>query len=315
MREFGPSERPWRDGPPGETHRAADARRLYARKRDAAAARERCEALGRVVQTEIVPRLVLRHRGSMAETTDPEARPLDGEVAPFTDLALASDDGPVIAAFEALMAAGHSADRLFLQLLAPSAALLGRLWDEDLCDFLEVTTGVARLQRLVTRFRGEEKTASFDERRRLLLMGAPGEQHTFGVRVVERFLREAGWVVSIRLSSTPDEIAALVSSQWFGVVGLTLSSETRVDPLTAAIRSVRAASCHRAIGVMVGGPMFLRHPELVQRVGADASAVDAPTAVLLAQRLLDLISDSPTPFGAMECPNGCGSEGADRSTA
>ncbi len=34
--------------------------------------------------------------------------------------------------------------------------------------------------------------------------------------------------------------------------------------------------------------MFLQRPELVQQVGADASAVDAPTAVLLAQRLLDL---------------------------
>ncbi|WP_426215255.1 hypothetical protein [Methylobacterium sp. NFXW15] len=107
--------------------------------------------------------------------------PIEAEVADFAHLALASDDGPVIAAFEALMAAGHSADRLFLELLAPSAALLGRLWDEDLCDFIEVTTGVARLQRLVARFRAEEETVSLDHRRRLLLMGAPGEQHTFGV--------------------------------------------------------------------------------------------------------------------------------------
>lgn len=313
MRDFGPSERRWGEDPPGETHRAAEARRFHARKREAEAARERCKALGRVVQTEIVPKLVLRHRGSLAGTTDLESKPLEEEVATFTDLTLASDDGPVIEAFEALMAAGHSADRLFLQLLAPSAALLGRLWDEDLCDFLEVTTGVARLQRLVARFRGEEEAASLDDRRRLLLMGAPGEQHTLGVRVVERFLRKAGWSVSIGLSSTPDEIATLVSSEWFGVVGLTLSSETRVDQLTAAICSVREASRNRAIGVMVGGPMFLRDPELVQRVGADASAVDAPTAVLLAQRLLDLTRDTPKSFGSMECPD-AGGRSADRAT-
>jgi len=54
---------------------------------------------------------------------------------------------------------------------------------------------------------------------------------------------------------------------------------------------VRDASCNPAIGVMVGGPVFLQHPELVQRVGADASAVDATTAVLLAQRLLDLAAN------------------------
>jgi methanogenic corrinoid protein MtbC1 len=43
---------------------------------------------------------------------------------------------------------------------------------------------------------------------------------------------------------------------------------------------------------MVGGPVFLQHPDLVLQVGADASAVDAATAVLLAQRLFDLATDS-----------------------
>lgn len=296
MRDFGPSGRRWEDAPPRDPHhrdphQEAEARRLYARRRAAEAARLRCLALGQVVRTEIIPQLVLRHRESPAEDTGPAFAFLDRDVAAFTDLALAPDDGPVIAAFTALMATGHSADRLFLELLAPSAALLGRMWDEDLCDFIEVTTGVARLQRLVARFRVAEGTASSDDRRRLLLLGAPGEQHTLGVRVVEHFLRRAGWAVSIGLSASAEEIAALVASEWFGVVGLTLSSHTRVDQLAAIIGSVREASCNRAIGVMVGGPMFLRHPELVHQVGADASAVDAATAVLLAQRLLDLAAD------------------------
>ncbi|MDP4006557.1 B12-binding domain-containing protein, partial [Methylobacterium sp. NEAU K] len=194
--------------------------------------------------------------------------------------------------FSALVAEGHPVDRLFLDLLAPSAALLGRMWDDDLCDFIEATTGVARLQCLVSRFRVDGDAVPLDGQRRLLLMSAPGEQHTFGVRIVEQFLHRAGWVVSIGLSSSPEEIAALVASEWFGVVGLTLSNETRVDQLAMAIRSVREASCNRSIGVMVGGPVFLERPELVKQVGADASAVDAATAVLLAQRLLDLAGGS-----------------------
>ena len=152
------------------------------------------------------------------------------------------------------------------------------MWDEDLCDFFEVTTGVARLQQLVARFRVDDGQSSLDGKRRLLLMGAPGEQHTLGVRIVEQFLTRAGWAVSLVLSFSPEEITDLVASEWFGVVGLTLSSETRVNPLATAIRSVREASCNRAIGVMVGGPMFLQNPDLVRQVGADASAVDAPTA-------------------------------------
>ena len=37
---------------------------------------------------------------------------------------------------------------------------------------------------------------------------------------------------------------------------------------------------------MVGGPLFLQRPELVTRVGADATAADAPAAVRQASGLL-----------------------------
>ncbi|MCJ2018562.1 cobalamin B12-binding domain-containing protein [Methylobacterium sp. E-065] len=288
MQNFGPSEHLWSDGLGHDGEAAAEARWQYARKRAAEAARERCLALEQVVQTEIIPQLVLLHRKAGTEVAKQAFKPSAGQVATFTDLTLLPDHGAVIEAFSALVAAGHPVDRLFLDLLAPSAALLGRMWDEDLCDFVEVTTAVARLQHLVARFRADDGMAVLDGKRRLLLMGAPGEQHTLGVQIVEQFLTRAGWAVSLGLSSSPEEITDLVASEWFGVVGLTLSSETRVDQIATAIRSVREASCNRSIGVMVGGPMFLQNPDLVHQVGADASAVDAATAVLLAQRLLDL---------------------------
>ena len=177
---------------------------------------------------------------------------------------------------------------MFLELLAPAASLLGRLWDEDLCDFIEVTVGVARLQVLLSQYRSEPKRSSHDEDRSALLMGAPGELHTFGVAVVEQFLQVAGWQVTSGLASSPSQIHDLVGSTWFDVVGLTLSCESRLDGLAASIRSVRKVSRNRSVGIMVGGPVFLDKPELVERVGADASAVDAPTAVLLAQRLYDI---------------------------
>ncbi|MGH1574368.1 cobalamin B12-binding domain-containing protein [Methylobacterium sp. P31] len=292
MQNLASPEGLWGGSSPQDAERAAEARRVYARKRAAEAARERCLALGQLVQTEIIPQLVLLHRRLVAEQIKPAFKPDVEQVAAFTDLVLAQDDAPMVEAFSALVAKGYPVDRLFLDLLAPSAALLGRMWEEDLCDFVEVTTGVARLQHLVARFRVDGEAIPLGDDRCLLLMSAPGEQHTFGVRIVEQFLCRAGWTVSVGLSSSPEEIAALVRSEWFHVVGLTLSNETRVDQLAMAIRSVREASCNRSIAVMVGGPVFLEHPEFVRQVGADASAVDAATAVLLAQRLLDLAADS-----------------------
>jgi hypothetical protein len=43
---------------------------------------------------------------------------------------------------------------------------------------------------------------------------------------------------------------------------------------------------------MVGGPMFTANPELVSKVGADATAPTAPAAVLVAQQLFDQMAIS-----------------------
>lgn len=265
---------------------AAYVREDYARRRSAEEARQRTLALGHIVQTDIIPRLMLLDSGERKARSEVLPKLNTEAIAGFTDLILGDDVTAVMNAFTALTAEGYCVDVLFLDLLAPSAALLGRMWDDDLCDFVEVTAGLAQLQFLLATFRSDDVIAPYDTERRILLMGAPDERHTFGLAIVERFMRKAGWHAESRLASTPEEIADLVGSEFFGVVGLTLSRESHLDQLAASIQAVRRASRNPLIGVMVGGPVFLEHPEYLERVGADASAVDAPTAVLLAQKLL-----------------------------
>ena len=156
-----------------------------------------------------------------------------------------------------------------------------------------MTAGLARLQLLLATFRSDSILGPSNDERRILLMGAPGEQHSFGMALVDQFLCQAGWQVTNAMQEAPEHIAELVAARWFGVVGLTLSCETHVDRLTIAIAGMRRASRNRGVGIMVGGPVFLQKPELVAHVGADAPAVDAPTAVLLAQQLLDLGRQAP----------------------
>ncbi|MEJ1937739.1 cobalamin B12-binding domain-containing protein, partial [Nostoc sp. NIES-2111] len=121
--------------------------------------------------------------------------------------------------------------------------------------------------------------------RQILLATAPGEQHTFGLSMVESFFRASGWDVT----SDPDlDPAKLVGLRRYGIIGFSLSSETRLEALSACIRAVRRASRNPGIGVMVGGHLFIERPELVAIVGADLTATDGLTAVLLAQSLLDL---------------------------
>jgi hypothetical protein len=54
------------------------------------------------------------------------------------------------------------------------------------------------------------------------------------------------------------------------------------------IQSIRRASRNRGVGVLVGGRLFIEHPDYVARVGADATAVDGRQAILQLPRVLGL---------------------------
>jgi methanogenic corrinoid protein MtbC1 len=126
--------------------------------------------------------------------------------------------------------------------------------------------------------------------RRLLLVPAPGEQHTFGLFIVSDFFARAGWDVWGGPGSPDGDVFSLVRHEWFDVVGLSVGCATRLDVLAADIRTVRATSRNPAVGIMVGGPLFIADPTCVERVGADAMAESARHAPDAALALLARIS-------------------------
>jgi len=117
---------------------------------------------------------------------------------------------------------------------------------------------------------------------------APGDQHSFGIQMVEKFLVAAGWQVETDMSATTEAVVDIARRRWFAVAGFTAGSDRQLDALKATIAAVRRHSTNRSIGIMVGGPMFTANPELAMTVGADATAPNAPTAVLVTQKLFDL---------------------------
>src|SRR4051812_20409857 len=92
-----------------------------------------------------------------------------------------------------------------------------------------------------------------------------------------------------RSGSTWQELVGTVRNHWFAVVGLSVSCDSRLDVLASCIHAIRRASRNRAIGVLVGGAVFVEHPELARRIGADATALDGRQAVLQAQNILALL--------------------------
>lgn len=246
--------------------------------------------LVRAIETEIIPRLVLaRREDSGIAITAPDIGA--AQVEQLTKLVI-SENSEQAATFVAdLLDKGASVENIYLALFAPSARLLGEMWCSDLIDFTQVTIGVGRLQLLLRRYSPEFMDELSEQRsgRCILLLPAPGEQHSFGLVMVAEFFRRAGWEVWCDAAQANNDVAAIVSHQAFSIAGFSLSSVTRADGLASQIHAIRRASLNKSIGILVGGNAFDDNHDLVGRLGADAVARDGLHAVERAEEMLGLL--------------------------
>ena len=240
--------------------------------------------LSKIVTEHVLPHLVALHAPPAAEQPATPLRSV--EIAELAQLLLGPENEDAANYVLKLKDEGVSLDDLHAELLEPAARLLGELWKEDKADFLDVTIGISRLQRLVHVFEGLGQVPDFDEKRRVLLAATPGEQHSLGTTIVQKFLRAGGWHVWSCLSTSIEEPADIASREWLAVVGFSLSSDIHLDSLKDAIALVRKRSLNRKVGIMIGGAAVVRDPALVSKVGADGTAANGPAAVVLAKKLL-----------------------------
>jgi MerR family transcriptional regulator, light-induced transcriptional regulator len=245
----------------------------------------------RTIEGEIIPRLLLALQSApSAVASEGAARSEigDEDVREFARLVI-THDLPVASTYvRTLIDRGVALERIYLELFASAARLLGDWWKQDLRDFTEVTTGLCRMHQLLHEFSGtflhDAKPTAPD--RCILLVPMPGEQHSFGLIMVAEFFRRAGWDVWDMHPSSCAELLGTVKKQWFSVIGLSLSCESRLDALPPLVEAIRQSSRNPAVGIMVGGQPFVGHPERVFAVGADATACDGQRATSEANRLI-----------------------------
>ncbi len=106
--------------------------------------------------------------------------------------------------------------------------------------------------------------------------------------MVGEFFRNSGWEVCAEASGRSLDLVLAAQNEWFDVLGFSVGSEARLEPLKRLIEAVRLASRNRDLIVMVGGPIFVEHPDWVALVGADATASDAKDAVRRADAMVPL---------------------------
>ena len=251
------------------------------------ARRERSPAdLARMIESEIIPRLMLAHTARDAEPAGVPADRLDARtLEAFVRMTLTREAPALTAYIEGLIEDGLPLERAYVELMVPTARRLGDDWNDDLISFTDVTIGLSRLQQVVRglAIRFPTRGASADARSACFVT-APSEQHAFGLFLVEDQFRRAGWRTWLDTAATREDAAQAVSLDWFDVFGLSATSDTPVETIAATIALVRKCSPNPRLFVLVGGRLFLDEPDLGRTVGADAVAGTAAEALSLADK-------------------------------
>ena len=252
----------------------------------------RKDLLTRIVEAEILPRLAQAPRSARPGNPNPASVTTDDDTEDLVRLLLTEEAAGAIALINIMQERGATPATLYLGIVTRAARCLGELWELDRCDFTQVTIGMGRLQQVL---RALSPSFQLDAIRRartesVLLVPAPGEQHTFGLVMLAEFFRREGWHVAGGPLTSAKDAADMVHGTWMDVAGFSIGSTARLEGLAHCIRAVRRASNNRDLFVMVGGPLFLTHPDLVARVGADSSAADAETAVRQARGSLAMLT-------------------------
>lgn len=247
--------------------------------------------VGRAMELDLIPRLLAHTRGqaSLPDGTVITAHVLAlMDVNRFMQACLSDDEERCPAIVNDLIEAGLPLERICLDLLAPAARALGKGWEEDEVDFLEVTLGLGRMQRVVRDLgrRVAAETLLSADAGQAFLCAMPDEQHSLGLAMVAEFFVADGWGVTVGHPIGNSDVVKEIAAHWYDVVGLSAGVVERMPKIRELVASIRKASLNADLSIMVGGRAFNDNPALVQRVGADASAPDAAQGPMVARTLV-----------------------------
>lgn len=212
----------------------------------------------------------------------------------FCKLAVGDDARAMLDYVDARLDAGSSVETIFVQLLAPAARRLGQYWEDDSGDFVDVTMGLWRIQEVLRELtaRVPPTMRQGHGARRALFSPMPGEQHSLGTLMVAETFQRGGWDSDVLLEPAQSELIEKAAKEHFDLIGLTISCDCPTAAISSLVKTIKAVSPNPHIRVMIGGRVVNEQPELVEQCGADATAIDAPSAVALANRLVPLKADS-----------------------
>ena len=251
------------------------------------------DTVDRLVEREILPRLLLAHsaRGPMNEVLDTasDSTSITCETAHrFADSVLQHDASALFDMVESAHADGADVESILIHLLAPAARRLGEYWEADSCDFVDVTMGLWRLQEVMRHITQAYPAPRFRAGypRSALFAPMPGDQHSFGTMMIEEVFARAGWDSEALPETQRSKLLQICSEHSFDLVGLTVTNDCHSGELANLVTAIRSVSQCSQVKIILGGRAVQTDPSLIELAGADGTADTAVAALALADRLV-----------------------------
>lgn len=183
-------------------------------------------------------------------------------------------------------AEGCDLETIYVGYIASAARELGARWEDDRVSLFDVTIGTGHLYALMRSLRAENEAfaTDFDVQRYALFATVPGEDHAIGITIAADLFRADGWEIDLQ---TGTDHASLVAHAEFSkprVIGLSLTTERRLDALVRLVVAMRLVLPRSIIGVATGGML---HPDRIAKlVDIDLQFFDVRSAREELDRLL-----------------------------
>jgi methanogenic corrinoid protein MtbC1 len=183
---------------------------------------------------------------------------------------------------------GWSLTDLYLRVLSPAQAEVGRMWMNDEVNIAEEHLATATTKMVMAQLRGKAELQP-PNGKTLIAAAVPGDDHDVGLQMVADVFEIDGWqTISLGANvPTPDLIQAAETFQ----ADLLLISAALANHLTTVrdtIQAVRQYPPTSRIRIMVGGTAFTNVADLAEQYGADGYATNASEALKLANQLVGL---------------------------
>lgn len=215
-----------------------------------------------------------------------EGEPLADLARNYLDALLHNDTNRAARLVLDAVKGGIGVKDIYLYVFQRTQREIGRLWQTNYLTVAEEHYCTAATQLILAQLYPYLFTGA-KTGRRLIAACVNGELHELSARMVSDLFELGGWDTIYLGSSVPtDSITDIVARHRADVLAISATLTTNVGAVATLINSIRNLAAGANIKILVGGYPFNMDPNLWRKVGADASAPDAESAVAAANRLL-----------------------------